>query len=56
MKSATFQTGLSDHHNLTPTIVRKTISKSNSEKLLCIDYKRFDQKKFETGMNLKLSL
>ena len=32
MKSATFETGLSDHHKLTTTILRKTISKGNSEK------------------------
>ena len=32
MKFATFETGLSDHHKLTTTILRKTISKGNSKK------------------------
>ena len=32
MKSAAFEIGLSDHHKLTTTILRKTISKSNSKK------------------------
>ena len=32
MKSATFETGLSDHHKLITTILRKTISKGNSKK------------------------
>ena len=33
MKSATFETGLSDHHKQTTTILRKTISKGNSKKI-----------------------
>ena len=56
MKYATFETGLSDHHKLTATIVRKTMSRGNFEKVLYRDYKRFDQKKFETGMKPKLNL
>ena len=32
MKSATFETGLSDHHKLTTTILRKTINKGNTKK------------------------
>ena len=32
MKSATFETGLFDHHELITTILRKTISKGNSKK------------------------
>ena len=45
MKSATFETGLSDHHKLITTILRKTISKDNSKKMFYRDYKRFDRKK-----------
>ena len=56
MKSATFKTGLSYHHKLTTTILRKTISKGNSKKLFYRDYKKFDQKKFETELKLKLNL
>ena len=55
MKSATFETGLSDHHKLITTILRKTISKGNSKKMFYRDYKRFDQKKFETELKLKLN-
>ena len=55
MKSATFETGLSDHHKLTTTTLRKTISTGNSKKLFYRDYKRLDQKKFETQLKLKLN-
>ena len=55
MKFATFETGLSDHHKLITTILRKTISKGNSKKMFYRDYKRFDQKKFETELKLKLN-
>ena len=56
MKSATFETGLSDHHKLITTILRKTISKDNSKKkMFCRDYKRFYQKKFETERKFKLN-
>ena len=51
MKSTTFETGLSDHHKL--TILRKTVSKGNSKKMFYRDYKRYDQKKFETELKLK---
>ena len=55
MKSATFETGLFDHHELITTILRKTISKGNSKKMFYRDYKRFGQKKFETELKLKLN-
>ena len=55
MKSTTFETGLSDHHKLITTILRKTISKSNSKKMFYRDCKRFDQMKFETELKLKLN-
>ena len=55
MKSATFETGLSDHHKLITTILRKTISKGNSKKMFYRDYKRFNLKKFETELKLKLN-
>ena len=56
MKSATFETGFSDHPKLTTIILRKTMSKGNSKKMLYRDYKRFDRKKFETELKLKLNL
>ena len=55
MKSATFEAGLSDHHKLITTILRETVSKGNSKKMFYRDYKRFDQKKFETELKLKLN-
>ena len=55
MKSATFETALSDHHKLTTTILTKTVKKGNSKQMFYRDYKRFDKKKFETEMKLKLS-
>ena len=55
MKSATFETGLSDHHKLTTTTLRKTISKGNSKKMFYRDYKRFDQKKFEIVLKIELN-
>ena len=55
MKSTMFETGLSDRHKLIITILRKTISKRNSKKMFYRDYKRIDQKKFETELKLKLN-
>ena len=55
MKSAKSEKGFSDHHKLITTILRKTISKGNSKKMFYRDYKRFDQKKFETELKLKLN-
>ena len=55
MKSATFEACLSDHNKLITTILRKTISQGNSKKMFYRDYKRFDQKKFETELKLKLN-
>ena len=56
MKSATFETGLYYHHKLATTILRKPIIKGNSEKTFYRDYNRFDQKKLETELKLKLNL
>ena len=42
MKSATFETGLSDHHKLTATILRKTISKGSFKKMFYKGYKKLD--------------
>ena len=55
MKSVTFETGLCDHHKLITTILRKAISKGNLKKMFYRDYKRFDQKKFENELKLKLN-
>ena len=52
MKSATFEIDLSDHHKLISIILRKTLSKGNSKKMFYRDYKRYDQKKFETELKL----
>ena len=55
VKSTMFETDLSDHHKLTTTMLRKTITKSNFKNMFYRDYKRFDQKKFETELKLKLN-
>ena len=55
MKFARFETGFSYHHKWITTILRKTISKCNSKKMFYRDYKRSDQKKFETELKLKLN-
>ena len=55
IKPPAFETGLSDHHKPTTNILRKTISKDNSKEKFYRDYKRFDQKKFEIELKLKLN-
>ena len=47
MKSSAYESGLSDFHKLTTTILRKSITKGNQRNILYRDYKIFDQKKFE---------
>ena len=54
MKSTTFETGMSDFHKLTTTILRKTISKGNARKIFYRFYKAFDHKTFETRLQSKL--
>ena len=54
MKSTTFETGMSDFHKLTATILRKTISKGNAKKIFYRDYKAFDHITFETRLQSKL--
>ena len=51
MKSSTVETGMSDFHKLTTTILRKTISKGNAKKIFYRDYNAFDQNTFETDFN-----
>ena len=55
MKYTTFETGMSDFHKLTTTILRKTISKGNAKKIFYRDYKAFDHNTFETRLQSKLS-
>ena len=56
-KSTTFETGLSDHHKLTKTVLRKTINKGNSKTIFDrVNYKRFYQKKFENELKLQRDL
>ena len=55
IKLITSEIGLSHFHKLTATILTKAISKGNSKKRLYRDYTRFDQKKFETELKLKLN-
>ena len=54
MKSTTFETGMSDFHKLTATILRKTTSKGNVKKIFDTDYKVFNHNTFEIGLQSKL--
>ena len=56
MKSTTFETGMSDFHKLTTTILRNTINKGNAKKIFYRDYKAFDHNTFETRLQPKLTL
>ena len=47
MKSSAYESGLSDFHKLTTTILRKSITRGNPRNILYRDYKVLDQKKFE---------
>ena len=55
MKSTTFETGMSDFYKLATTILRKTISKGNAEKIFYRDYKAFDHNTFEKRLQSKLT-
>ena len=54
MKSTIFETGMSDFHKLTTTILRKTIRKGNTKKIFYRDYKAFDHDTFEMRFQSKL--
>ena len=55
MKSSAYESGLSDIHKLTTTILRKSITKGNQRNILYRDYKLFDQKKFEDQLRSQLA-
>ena len=55
MKSSAYESGLSDFHKLTTTILRKSITKGNPRNILYRDYKVFDRKKFEDQLRSKLA-
>ena len=55
MKSIAYESGLSDFHKLTTTILRKSITKRKPRSILYRDYKIFDQKKFEDQFRSKLA-
>ena len=55
MKSSAYESGLSDFHKLTTTILRKSITKGNPRNILYRDYKIFDQKKFEDQLRSQLA-
>ena len=55
MKSSAYESGLSDFHKLTTTILRKSITKGNPRNILYRDYKIFDPKKFEDQLRPQLA-
>ena len=54
MKSSAYESGLSDFHKFTTTILRKRITKGNPRNILYRDYKIFDQK-FEDQLRSQLA-
>ena len=54
MKSSAYESGLSDSHKLTTTILRKSITKGNPISIPYRDHKIFDQKKFEDQLRSQL--
>ena len=54
MKLTTIETGMSDFHKLTTTILRKTINKGNAKKIFYRDYKPFDHNTFEKRLQSEL--
>ena len=55
MKLSAYESGLSDFHKLTTTILRKSIAKGNPRNILNRGYKVFDQKKFEDQLRSQLA-
>ena len=55
MKSSAYESGLSDFHKLTTTILRKSITRGNPKNILYRDYKIFGQKKFEDQLCSQLA-
>ena len=55
MKSSAHESGLSDCHKLTATILRKSITRGNPRTILYRDYKVFDQKKFDNQLRSQLA-
>ena len=55
MKSSAHESGLSDFHKFTVTILRKRMTRGNPRNILCKDYKVFDQKKFEDQLRSQLA-
>ena len=61
MKSSAYESGTSDFHKLTATILRKVITKGNPRNILYRDNKIFDQKNIEDQLcpqlaSVKLSI
>ena len=55
LKSSAYESGLSDFHKLTTTILRKSITKGKPKYILYRDYKIFDQKKFQDQLRSQLT-
>ena len=55
MKSRTFETGISDFHKLTTTVMKLHYLKSNKRTLHYRDYKNFDEDFFNDHLKLKLN-
>ena len=56
MKSDTCETGLSDHHKMVYSFLRKTFAKGKSKIIHCRCFKNFDQNKFNDELKKKISI
>ena len=54
IRPGTFENCLSNLHDVTRTILQKTIPKGNPKTILYKDYKSFDQNKFNEELNSKI--
>ena len=53
--TATFETGLSDHHHLIYSMLKTTFKKEESKKFIFRDYKNFDNTNFQMDLESKLN-
>ena len=55
MSNSVIETGLSDHHKLTSTVLRTQYVKGNPKTIFYRDYKLFDSGKFQEKINIDIT-
>ena len=56
MKSDVYETGISDHHKMIISVLRKTFAKGKTKTVFYRCYKNFDQDSFNETLNRRISL